>query len=918
MTKRMLIDAVHPEETRVVIADDSRIDEYDFVTTAKAQIKGNIYLAKITRVEPSLQAAFVEYGGNKQGFLPFAEIHPDYYQIPVSDRERLLAEVAAMDDEEERPRRRERPSRGRRGERSENQDASAPMDSDMEPGSYLPENPDGENERDQLDAQETDEAEGTFYQPAESSDYSISSEPLADDHMPHGSDEDAIPFYSNEVTEPLDQPAGEVIAPVSGERVEVAASEEVETIGDEDAEEDDRPRRHFSRRYKIQEVIKRGQVMLVQVIKEERGNKGASVTTYMSLAGRYCVLMPNSPKGGGISRKISSGEDRKRLKQISAELKTQDGMSAIIRTAGIDRTRVEIKRDYDYLVKLWNTIRETTLASTAPAMVYEEGDVVKRAIRDLYSSNIEEILVEGEASYRTAKDFMKMIMPSHAARVKSYKDNIPLFYRYDIEDQLHQMNDPVVRLRSGGYIVINPTEALISIDVNSGRFTGERNIEETATKTNIEAAQEVARQLRLRDLAGLIVIDFIDMSDFRHKRTIERTLKDALKSDRAKIQIGRISPFGLLEMSRQRLRPSISETSSMTCPHCQGKGVIRAHPSIGIQIVRALEREVSQGDTQELRVMTGNQVAIYLLNHQRDTISSLEKQHNIRITIQIDESQMATGFKIEKVKMNGQTITIKDEIGSGAGNRPRRRRRGGRDRDSNGRDEHNSFDSTPDRAEAGDAEAALNDAAERDDEGNEIAADGEQRSERGPRGERSDRPRRGRRGGRNRRRGGRDREPHENFAQGEPNGESREFAEGERPEQDSQPAEFVDGGDNAAAADDGRPRTDRGPRERGGRNRSRGRRGGRNRGPRENAPATEGEPGNSDWVPQQPYRPAAESFHSSAMSHTAPTSYSYDSDPLARPRSSTPVSSSSEHNDSSGDSDENREKKRGWWRRMVD
>ncbi|NBO19912.1 MAG: Rne/Rng family ribonuclease, partial [Proteobacteria bacterium] len=499
--------------------------------------KGNIYLAKVTRVEPSLQAAFVEYGAGKQGFLPFSEIHTDYYQIPVADRKRLLEEAASEDD---------------------NDDA-------------------GSEETFPLSTASNDFSEASYGElPAE--DTALPPLPeISTDVLGESSDNDNAPFLSEqeqngymaqdsglpEAIQPVDLPEGDA-APISetGEETQAEggeatpAAEGVETLAGEDDLQTRPKKNNFTKRYKIQEVIRRGQIVLVQVIKEERGNKGASLTTYLSLAGRYCVLMPNSPKDGGISRKIASGEDRKRLKAISTELRLAQGMSVIIRTAGMDRTRAEIKRDFDYLVKLWNQIREDTLKSNAPALIYEESDIIKRAIRDQYSNDIDEVVVEGEAAYNSARDFMKLLLPSHTPKIKHYQDPTPLFYSYDVEEQLLSMHDPVVKLRSGGYIVINPTEALISIDVNSGRATGERNIEETAVKTNLEAAAEVARQLRLRDLAGLIVIDFIDMMESRNRRAVEKTLKDSLKSDRAKIQLGRISPFGLLEMSRQRIRPS--------------------------------------------------------------------------------------------------------------------------------------------------------------------------------------------------------------------------------------------------------------------------------------------------------------------------------------------------------------------------
>ena len=639
----MLIDALHPEETRVVIADENQIYDFDFVSTAKKQLKGNIYLAKITRVEPSLQAAFVEYGGGKQGFLPFSEIHTDYYQIPVSDRKRLLEEAERETEDT-------------------NQENNI--------------TPEGEtNSNDAQEQIEISEANNNFI-----SETSLADEPATQDQI----EEQVRPAYL--MQGPIDISLGEEIIPSDIQENEPSSAiqdnetelqqqsteeysdnnnfsadenqqsadsgkEEVETLAtDEDELRDKRKRNVFMRRYKIQEVIRRGQIVLMQVIKEERGNKGASLTTYLSLAGRYCVLMPNSPKDGGISRKIASAEDRKRLKAISTEFRLAEGMSVIIRTAGMDRTHAEIKRDFDYLVKLWNAIREDTLRSNAPALIYEESDIVKRAIRDQYSNDIEEIMIEGDEAYKSAREFMKLLLPSHLPKIKKYSAQTPLFYAYNIEDQLLSMHDPVVKMKSGAYLVINPTEALISIDVNSGRATGERNIEETALKTNLEAANEVARQLRLRDLAGLVVIDFIDMLDSRNRRSVEKTLKDAMKTDRAKIQLGRISPFGLLEMSRQRLRSSISETNMMQCPHCIGRGVIRSHDSMGIQVIRAIEKEASNGNINGLRVMAAQSLALHMLNFKREALQELEKRYEISIQILINPELASSEFNVEKIR----------------------------------------------------------------------------------------------------------------------------------------------------------------------------------------------------------------------------------------------------------------------------
>ncbi|HEX5432231.1 MAG TPA: Rne/Rng family ribonuclease, partial [Bryobacteraceae bacterium] len=597
MSKRMLIDASHPEETRVIVLDGQKVEEFDFEAASKRPLKGNIYLAKVTRVEPSLQAAFVEYGGNRQGFLAFSEIHPDYYQIPVADRQALLAEqeaearrhaeeefepvetgTAPMGDdelvaEEDETDAAELSSdealmieEEEEEDREENGEAHF-VDAVAEATSHLGEMPEAdgqsehsdglEPERDAQSAEETADASGAggFYADQEASPDDREEALFSADGAASGEASQEPNFESD-------------VVDASGE----AAQRPAQTL------QSARPGQRWVRRrhYKIQEVIKRRQIILVQVVKEERGNKGAALTTYLSLAGRYCVLMPNTPRGGGISRKITNANDRKRLKSAAATLELPDGMGLIIRTAGENRTKVEIKRDYEYLLRMWDTIRETTLTSNAPARVYEEGDLIKRAIRDLYNKDVTEIIVEGDDGYHNAKEFMRMLMPSHAKNVKQYKEAVPLFQRQHIEAQLDSMFQPTVTLKSGGYIVINQTEALVSIDVNSGRATREHSIEETATKTNLEAADEIGRQLRLRDLAGLIVIDFIDMEDSRNDRSVEKRLRDAVKNDRARIQIGKVSQFGLLEMSRQRLRAGVIAGSTVPCPHCGGQGIVRS------------------------------------------------------------------------------------------------------------------------------------------------------------------------------------------------------------------------------------------------------------------------------------------------------------------------------------------------------
>lgn len=787
MQKVMLIDAVHPEEMRMVITDHkSTIHEFDFTTSAKKQIKGNIYLAKVTRVEPSLQAAFVEYGGGKQGFLPFAEIHTDYYQIPVSDRKRLIEEeeqaFAEQELEAERDEQQPREIRGgrRRGrnrsrnsseneasaegtENTEVSDNTLEAEATDSTGEALalalePIEPIAMDENDNDDESPATLAESSGIEATES----ISSEVVIDNDLDFVETEQTIETIGEETN---GNNAEESAASAEGERAEKQEKSEdqgVETLSSE--EEIERPRRnHYTRRYKIQEVIKRNQILLVQVIKEERGNKGVSLTTFMSLAGRYCVLMPNSPRGGGVSRKINTGDDRKRLKSIISDLKLPKGMSVIIRTAGSNRTKTEIKRDFDYLVKLWNQIRENTLASSAPALIYEESDLIKRSIRDAYSNEIDAVIVDGEPAFKDAKAFMRMLVPSHAPRVKLHKGNIPLFYDYNVEEQLLSMHEPVVKLRSGGYIVMNPTEALISIDVNSGRSTGERNIEETAYKTNVEAAQEIARQLRLRDLAGLIVIDFIDMMDGKNRRNVERILKEALRSDRAKIQIGRISPFGLLEMSRQRLRPSISEAMNRTCPHCNGTGNIRSDATVAIHIIRNLEKEVGQAVIEKFRIFLTPSVALYMLNNLRGELDKLEQTHQLDIEVQIDAALTDGDFRIEKIKNKEKTREREQQLK----NQPSSR--------SFAVEEDEEID--PEDLDA-DAEAT------EDAEGN--AEDKPNRRERG-----------GRNRNRNRRRGrDRDREPN---AEGQnaaaSNSTEGEAAEGESVERDANTSTENEGGE---------------------------------------------------------------------------------------------------------------------------
>lgn len=576
MTMRMLIDARHREETRVAVVKGNRIEEFDFESAERKQLKGNIYLAKVTRVEPSLQAAFVEYGGNRHGFLAFSEIHPDYYQIPKEDREALLREEAEHAAEEAALR-----------------------------------------EADDSDDHDHDDEDG---------------------------DVEVVERPSDEDEEGGEAAEGEG----EGESENGKGRRRRGRKGSDDQVEALRQRRmNLRRRYKIQDVIRRRQVLLVQVVKEERGNKGAALTTYLSLAGRYCVLMPNTAHGGGISRKISSAADRKRLKTIMSDLKLPPSMGCIVRTAGLQRTKTEIKRDFDYLARLWDEIREKTLQSSAPALVYGDSDLMKRAIRDIYNKDIDEVIVEGDEGYRQAKDFMKLLMPSHAKKVKHYSDAVPLFQRAGVEEQLSAMYHPVVQLKSGGYLVINPTEALVSIDINSGRSTREHSIEQTATATNLEAAQEIARQLRLRDMAGLVVIDFIDMDHSSNVRKVEKAMKEALKNDRARIQVGRISAFGLMEMSRQRLRTGVLEASTRQCPHCEGTGLVRTASSAGLSALRLIEDEAARGRGSHITLRCSQEAAFYVLNNKRADIAEIEDRYGVRVEILSDGELEGARMSVE-------------------------------------------------------------------------------------------------------------------------------------------------------------------------------------------------------------------------------------------------------------------------------
>src|SRR5271155_5657802 len=704
MSNKMIIDASHPEETRVVVLRGSRVEEFDFESASKKPLRGNIYLAKVTRVEPSLQAAFIDYGGNRHGFLAFSEIHPDYYQIPVADRQALLEEEARShrEDEEEaagerRSRRHRRPRLNEsemRGGNGEAVSAPAPMDSDL---------------AEELRSAALDEPEAPVEHEAQ-----IEPEARVDGEEPPGEEPETASHASSESGEPIEarasvdsaddaqapEPANENQSPESAEDepprepngFEPAHEEddepEVTTLGGAGSEEqtvraprprgeddgepveviggdamDETPRRapRVRRHYKIQEVIKRRQVLLVQVVKEERGNKGAALTTYLSLAGRYSVLMPNTARGGGISRKITNSADRSRLKSIAQELEVPEGMGVILRTAGASRTKAEVKRDFEYLLRMWETVRETTLASSAPTLVYEEGSLIKRAIRDLYGKDVEEIVVAGETGYREARQFMRLLMPSHVNSVQLYRDTQPVFANAGVESQLDAMFSNQVTLKSGGYIVINQTEALVAIDVNSGRSTREHNIEDTALRTNLEAADEIARQLRLRDLAGLIVVDFIDMEESRNNRSVERQIKDALKNDRARIQVGRISHFGLLEMSRQRIRTGVLEGSTVVCAHCQGAGVVRSTASIALHVLRVLEDALIKSSTHDVTVRTRTPVALYILNQKRANLRDLERRFGVAIVAEADHT--LTGANYHAIERGEPAAGEKSEAG---------------------------------------------------------------------------------------------------------------------------------------------------------------------------------------------------------------------------------------------------------------
>ena len=736
MTKRMLIDATHKEELRVAISDGNRLVEYDYESQNRKPLKGSIFLAKVTRVEPSLQAAFVNFGGNRHGFLPFSEIHPDYFRIPVSDRDALMAEQEALlkehDDEEE--------ALDEEAGDDEEDDAEASEDGD-----------DNGEDGDQTDAQDGEEKSSKEEKDAPKAKgkktAAKSTKKTEKKQAKEDVDSDAANEPNGNVIEEADEPNGNVAegadAEQDGNDKEKSGKDDdqnkkggrgrgnqkgrgrgrgrgrrapyknnsVEIVGGEEIDQEQRFRFNLRRKYKIQEVIKRGQIMLVQVNKEERGNKGAAVGSYLSLPGRYCVLMPNSPRAGGVSRKIANHKDRARMRDIVKSLEVPKGMSVIVRTAGVARTKAEIKRDLDYLMRLWDNIRALTLESSAPSLVYEEADLIKRSVRDLYSRDVEEVLVAGEEGFETAKSFMKMMIPSHVKKVSLYKDTqLPLFNRYQIESQINEISQPEVRLKSGGYLVINPTEALISVDVNSGKATKGRHIEETALKTNLEAADEVARQLKLRDLGGLVVIDFIDMENRRNNGKVERRMKDALSTDRARVQVGRISSFGLMELSRQRLSPSLTEAQYEKCKTCSGIGIVPTDDAMSIMVLRAIEEEGIRARAAQIIVQVTNDVALFILNYKRRKLAEIEKRYDLQVLLRVDDTIPASEYRIEVSKPadkgDDEAATETQSSGNdddGDNQKPRKRsRRGGRgrgkSRSDNNQNQNNDNESTSDNS----------------------------------------------------------------------------------------------------------------------------------------------------------------------------------------------------------------------------
>ncbi len=732
MTKRMLIDATHDEETRVAVIDGNRLEEFDYESKFRKPLKGSIFLAKVTRVEPSLQAAFVNFGGNRHGFLPFSEIHPDYFRIPIADREALMAEQEAMLAEAEARQEEQQNAEEAAAEEAGQQEEGKNKESSVEDGVEIMDSVGHEEIDDEAGelASETDEEAGSEASAESATEDEESDEDENADNRGRGRGRGG---------------RGGRGRGKGGRRMPYRNRTD-ETFEDENDVER-RFRFSLRRKYKIQEVVNRGQIMLVQVSKEERGNKGAAVSTYLSLPGRYCVLMPNSPRAGGVSRKIANYKDRAKMRDMLKSFEIPKGMSVIVRTAGVERTKTEIKRDLDYLMRLWDNIRELTLQSSAPALVYEEADLIKRAVRDVYNKDIEDIQVAGEEGFKTAKAFMKLMMPSHVKKVVQYNDpqGVPLFHKHKIENQISEIGETTVTLKSGGYLVFNPTEALVSVDVNSGRATKERHIEETALKTNLEAADEVARQLRLRDLAGLVVIDFIDMEDRRNNGKVERRMREALSGDRARIQMGRISSFGLMELSRQRLNPSLTEAQFEKCPHCAGVGMVRTADAAAIIVLRTIEDEAMKAVRgAQFIVSVPTSVALFMLNNKRKHLTDIEERYNLSVSLRVDDTLGASGFNIEVVQPPREGDEADEDIEEGENKREeredrdnegrgRRSRRGGRGRNRRDRDNRSSEE----HSEAGDSEGAPQ--AEQQEE----SAPAEQKPEEDK--EKTEKPKRGRR-----------------------------------------------------------------------------------------------------------------------------------------------------------------------------
>lgn len=946
MPKTMLIDATHVEETRVAVVDGNRLVEYDYESKVRKQLKGSVFLAKVTRVEPSLQAAFVNFGGNRHGFLPFSEIHPDYFRIPVADREALIAaqqaELEEHDNELEQAEAaiEQRAAEGEAAESSSDDEEEDDEEEEIEAivevgGEDQPLIGDEEEEDDEEETasdddsddeedEESDEEDDDKRPMLMASNEDVILGPSVDeeiDSSDNQGDDDVLELSPDDFAEEdnsTDQPDEQAMREGGeGEQSAIEGAEGergrggrerggrgrgrdrnrgrggrngggrgrhgsadrddrgVDSIGG-DGVDGDRPFRfNLKRSYKIQEVIKRGQIMLIQVSKEERGNKGAAVTTYLSMPGRYCVLMPNSPRGGGVSRKIASFKDRKRMKEMLDDLSVPEGMSVILRTAGVTRTKVEIKRDLDYLTRLWNTIREHTLQSTAPALIYEEGNLIKRAIRDLYSRDIEDVYVSGDEGFKAARDFMKMLMPSHAKKVQEYKnDRVPMFHKFGVENQIADMGEPTVNLKSGGYLVINPTEALVSVDVNSGRATKERHIEDTALKTNLEAADEVARQLRLRDLGGLVVIDFIDMEDRRNNRKVEQRLRDALSTDRARIQVGRISSFGLLELSRQRLNPSLAEAQQEVCAHCAGTGRVKTLDFSAISVLRALEVEGIKGKNTDICLTMAPSVVLYIMNNKRRLLNDIEARYGFAVSFITDETMSTSQFKLETVARSAPKIS--EGITSVA------------------MDVSNDDDISEGDIEEGDDEEAPvisqnNERGERSERNNEERGEGGKR-------------RRGRRGGRGRGRDRGDRGPRPEGDASSDESHGNVIATENFPDDDiGNRAPSEDARDDNRGNREPREGREGGRRRRGGRGRGRGGERG-DRGPRENSN------GNAQPRLREDHPP-----HVEPQVHAAPPIQV-----VARPSNDRQPVEVSAPRDYEKVNQAPEKKKKGWWNKLVE